>query len=526
MHKMVPAPQSQVVSEVFDKRHKIDLVLVISVLIVVFAGISTLYTQEIVVEGGLGRWWKQLVWFGVGLILCIALRQSNYQVLGMYALPVYGICVLLLIITRLFAPEINGARSWLRFGPISLQASEFAKLATIVLMARFLELKEREMSRIQSLIIPTMIAFVPMMLVVIQPDLGSAFSFAPILLSMLFIAGADIYHISSVLIFTGVSFSIPLFIEYHKITLVGPLSTHLGQMGKESLVPSVRILQKEIWDFISDGVIPERIVGQDHSYLDGIMANQELMQTLEQAAYAVQRNEGGILLIILQNLPLLVGLGIVFTLVGGILFAIRYSQGSSMSALRKLYIPLSVLGLSLLAAVTFHTVYSFKYHQVVRILAFINPEQFPRGHAYQIIASKAAIGSGELLGRGLMQGDMTIGQTPLVPEAFTDFIFTSWSERTGFLGAILIVFALVAIPLRGLQISYESRDRFGSLLASGISFMLFYHIAFNTGIALGLLPVTGIPLSFMSYGGSHMIICMMCLGILLSIYRRKMANPM
>jgi rod shape determining protein RodA len=88
----------------------------------------------------------------------------------------------------------------------------------------------------------------------------------------------------------------------------------------------------------------------------------------------------------------------------------------------------------------------------------------------------------------------------------------------------LLLLVLIGIPLRSLQLSFEARDRFGSLLAAGIAIMLFYHIAFNAGITLGLLPVTGLPMSFMSYGGSHLITCMAAVGILLSIYRRRFAN--
>lgn len=507
-----------------EKKFRVDIILLLSVFFVAIAGIITLYTQEQIVLESTGRWWKQLMWFGVGIIICFVLRRMNYQVLATYAIPAYIIILLLLIITLLFAPRINGAKSWLRIGPIGFQASEFAKLISIIVIAKYLEIKEREMEHMQSLIIPSVIAMIPMMLIVIQPDFGGAFSFAPVLMSMLFIAGADIYYISSVVIFFGVSFSIPLYIEYHKITLIGPLIDHLDKLGKTDLIPAVKILQKDVWNFIDSGKIAEKVASSDQSYLKRILGNESLVSSFQQAASSVQSDEAGILLLILQNIELLVITGLVMVVVSLVLFTIRFARGSAFHSLRKVYIPMGVLGISLLAATTFHTVYSFKYHQVLRILAFVNPEKFPRNHSYQIIASKTAIGSGELTGKGLAHGEMTIGNRPLVPEAFTDFVFSSWSERTGFIGSVLLILALLAIPLRGLQLSFESRDRFGSLLASGISFLLFYHIAINSSIALGLLPVTGIPLSFMSYGGSHMIMCMAAIGILLSIYRRKFAN--
>ena len=495
-----------------------------SVLIAVAAGIFTLYTQEMVVEEAEGRWIKQTIFFAIGLTACLIIRKINYQVLEGYGIPFYAVAVISLIATMLIGTEIKGAKSWIKLGPIGFQTSELAKLATIVLLAKWLEIKEREIEKIPSLLIPGLITAVPMMLVVIQPDFGSAVAFAPILLIMLFVAGADILHLGSVCVFFGLVVSIPLYIEYYKITLVDPLLDHLTDLGKSDLIPSVRILKTDIWAFIDEGKIPASVAGNDREYLNNVLKNESLSEALREAASTVHTEAGGLLLRILENEVLMITLGAIFSVTALVFFILRITQGPTLSGLRKLYIPFGVLGISLLAAMAIHLTISFRYHQVVRITAFINPEKFPRDLAYQIRASKAAIGSGQLTGRGFFQGDMTIGRRPLVPEASTDFIFTSWSERTGFLGAVFLLMILIIIPLRTLQISFESRDRFGALLASGISAMFFYHIAFNCGIALGLLPVTGLPLSFMSYGGSHLITCMLAVGIILSIYRRRHAN--
>ncbi len=510
-----------------EKRLRIDIVLFLCVVFVAVAGIFTLYTQETIgAENGESRWVRQAVFFGVGLAFCFILRKINYQFLGGYAVVAYGIGLLLLLVTLIpfIGSEVKGARSWIRLGWFGIQTSEVASLATILLLAKYLELKEREMERIPSLFIPFVIAVVPMLLIVIQPDFGGAFSLAPVLLSMLFIAGADMYHIGSVLAFFSVALSIPLYIEYHNITLVEPLLGHMSDLGQTSLIPAVRILKTDVWKFLENSVIPAGVDGTDREYLAGILSNGKIMAAFREASLAVRYESGGLLLRIMENDALLVIVGVILSLAALVLFIIRFTQGTSMQALRKLYIPLGVLGVSLLSAVAVHLTFSFKYHQVVRVTAFINPDKFPRDLAYQIRASKAAIGSGEMTGRGFFQGDMTVGDRPLVPEAYTDFIFTSWSERTGFLGSVLLLLALLGIPLRGMQISFEARDRLGSLLAAGISFMFFYHILFNTGIALGLLPVTGLPLSFMSYGGSHLMTCMIAVGMLLSIHRKRYAN--
>ena len=508
------------------KTFRIDIILFGLVVFAALAGIFTLYSQEAVLDEAPGRFFRQSIFFGVGLIVCFSLRKVQYHSLGDYALPLYALSIILLLITLIpgIGSESKGARSWIRLGVFGFQSSEVAKLCTVILLAKYLELKEKEMFKLPSLIIPFLIAMLPMMLIVVQPDFGGAFSLAPILMSMLFVAGADIYHISSVLLFFGVSISIPLYIEYHKITMIDPLSIHLVELGKQDLVPVVRILKTDVWSFIDKGVLPVGVADQDRSYLLGILNNSNLLHGLQEAASTVRYESGGLLLMLLENITLLVIVGSIMALVALVLVILRYTQGRSLEGLRKAYIPLGVFGISLLAATTFHTAFSFKYHQVVRVTAFVSPEKFPRDLAYQIRASKAAIGSGQVIGRGFFEGDMTMGDRPLVPEAYTDFIFTAWSERTGFLGAVALLLVLIGIPLRSLQLSFEARDRFGSLLAAGIAFLFFYHIALNTGIALGLLPVTGIPLSFVSYGGSHLITCMAGVGILLSIYRRSFAN--
>ncbi|MBX7059687.1 MAG: rod shape-determining protein RodA [Leptospirales bacterium] len=507
-----------------DQLRRIDWIFFGAAAAITIAGIFTLYAQESILEEPPGRWYRQLIFFGLALIVCFAIRRVNYQVLGGLALPLYGIGIFLLLLTMIIGDESKGARSWIRFGWFGFQSSEIAKLATVLLLAKYLELKERELNKLQSLVIPAGIALLPMLLIVVQPDLGGAVSIAPILFLMLFLAGADIYHIGSVVVLGAVATLIPLYVEYHKITLVSPLLDRLSSLGAESLLPAVRILKTDIWRFVSDGAIPAGIAEQDRSYLTNLLGNGALMQSLRDAADTVRFESGGVLLLALENTTLLVILGAIFAVIALALFVVRMTQGQSMARLRKAYIPLGVLGVALLAAATFQTTLSFKYHQIARITAFVNPDQFPRDLAYQIRASKAAIGSGELTGRGFFQGDMTVGARPLVPEAFTDFIFTAWAERTGFLGSVLMLALLFLIPLRALQVSFESRDRFGALLAGGLAAMYFHHMAFNAGIALGLLPVTGLPLSFMSYGGSHLLVSYAGAGMLLSIFRRRFAN--
>ncbi len=509
-----------------DIRKRFDLVLIGSLFLVLSFSVLTLYSQEAMLDETNYNWIHQLVHIAVGIIFALVLRKLNYPQLGEFAIHIYAFSIFLLIITLIpfIGSEIKGARSWIRISYIGFQTSELAKLATILLLARYLELKERELNHIPTLIIAFGIALLPMLLIVIQPDLGGAIVFVPILMTMLFIAGADMFHIGSVVAYFAGTLFIPLFIEYKKITMVEPLITHISNLDQNGILPAVRILKKDIWDFAASGLIPSDITGNDRTYLLNLMSNSSLFDALKEAVQAIRYESGGVLLLILDNEVLLISLGVIFSLIAVVLFVLKYARGSAFINFRQVYIPLGVLGISLLSAMAVHLTFSFKYHQVVRITAFLNPEKFPRDLAYQIRASKAAIGSGQVYGQGIFQGDMTMGDRPLVPESHTDFIFTAWCERTGFLGGVVMLLLLLAIPMRGLQISYEARDRFATLLGTGISFMFFYHIFLNIGIALGLLPVTGLPLTFVSYGGSHMVTALSGVGVLLAIYRRRFAN--
>ncbi len=509
-----------------DRKSRFDWLLIFLVTAAVSVSVFTLYSQEAIIEDGENKWIKQLIYFIIGVVLALILRRIHYPVFGDISVIFYGITLLFLVLTLIpfIGSEIKGARSWIRIGPFGFQSSEFAKLATIILLARYLELKEKEMDKIPTLLLAFSIIMVPMGLIVVQPDFGGSFTFAPIAMAMLFVAGADILHIMSILIFFSTIITIPLFIEFKKITMVEPLIAHISSMNHNEILPAVRILRSYIWDFSEYGKIPGEIKGEDLQYLENVVKSDILMNQLTEAIYTVRYEHGGILLSLADNDILIFSVAIILSLAALSLFVIRFTRGIAFQYLRKYYIPMGVIGLSLLAAGTIHLTIPFKYHQVVRITAFLNPDEFPRDLAYQIRASKAAIGSGEFAGKGLMSGDMTLGDRPLVPEATTDFIFTAWAERTGFLGSVFLLFVLMGIPLRALQVSLETKDRFAALLGSGIAFMYFFHFSLNIGIAIGLLPVTGLPLSFLSYGGSHMIITMMGVGILLSIYRKRFVN--
>lgn len=176
-------------------------------------------------------------------------------------------------------------------------------------------------------------------------------------------------------------------------------------------------------------------------------------------------------------------------------------------------------GLIGVAAVTVGTNLILKPFQKARLLVFLNPKADPQGAGYNLDQSKIAVGNGEWLGRGLHQGTQT--QLQFVPEHSRDFIFTVLAEEFGFLGGFVLLALYAIVIYGGIRALLAARDRFGFFLAAGLVTMLLFHIIVNIGMTIGIMPITGIPLPFMSYGGSAMLTDYAAVGILLNIYSQR-----
>ncbi len=158
-------------------------------------------------------------------------------------------------------------------------------------------------------------------------------------------------------------------------------------------------------------------------------------------------------------------------------------------------------------------------YQRERLLTFMHPERDPTGAGWNLIQSQIAVGSGEIWGKGLFQG--TQNQFNFVPEHHTDFIFTVIAEELGLVGGVAVLLLYLYVLSSGLQTAQVARDRYGSLLALGIVTVLGFHVVVNIGMVIGLMPVTGVPLPLLSYGGSSLWITMIMLGLLFSVRARR-----
>jgi rod shape determining protein RodA len=180
----------------------------------------------------------------------------------------------------------------------------------------------------------------------------------------------------------------------------------------------------------------------------------------------------------------------------------------------------SLLTIGLAGGVALPLLWGFlKEYQKKRIHTFFNPDLDPLGAGYHLIQSKIAVGSGGILGKGFMKG--TQCKLGFLPEQQTDFIFSALGEEWGLIGSLFIVGIYFALILWGLHIAVQAKDRFGAILAFGVVAMLFWHIFINIGMVLGMMPVVGIPLPLLSYGGSFMISTLIGVGLLLNVSMRR-----
>ncbi len=177
------------------------------------------------------------------------------------------------------------------------------------------------------------------------------------------------------------------------------------------------------------------------------------------------------------------------------------------------------MGVLVAAAVAVGTNALLKPFQRARLLSFLNPSADPQGAGYNLDQAKIAVGNGDWFGRGLHHGTQT--QLNFVPEHSRDFVFTVLAEELGFMGAMLLLALYATMLYGGVKTLFAARDRFGYLLAAGLVAMLFFHMLVNVGMTIGIMPITGIPLPFMSYGGSALLTDFAAVGILLNIYSQK-----
>lgn len=378
-----PSPPSYRVSsdylEADSQRGGFDWLLALLVVVLALWGVASVFSATRGESGASSDATKQIGFVAVGIVAMIGIALSRYRSLvhaqkWLYLGTIFML-VMVLVLPRSVAPVINGAKSWIRVGPISLQVSEFAKFALLVCLAAFWARRQKDAQSAKTLLLSLVYVLPPLLLVLKQPDFGTAMAILSIWLGVAFFAGARALHLL--------------------------LTIFLG------------------------------------------------------AALFIGAWNGGIL----------------------------------------------------------------KQHQKERLAVFLSPDTNKRGSGYQLNQAQIAIGGGQVTGQGFTKGLQN--RAHYVPENQTDFVFTVVAEELGFVGASLLIVLYLTLLWRTARLAGEGDSYFGTLLCGGFSALLAFHCLINIGMTMRLMPVTGVPLPFFSYGGSSFLSFSLGAGACLSVSARR-----
>ncbi len=459
----------------------IDYTTILLYLLLVIIGWVSIYSA--VYSPGSGsifdlsqRYGMQLLWIGVSAILAILILLIDSKYFHIISYQLYFIALLMMVGVLLFGKEVNGAKSWIGIGPIGIQPVEFMKVATALALAKFMSSSHFSINKARQFRVIGAIIFVPIFVVLLQNDTGSAMVF-----SAFFI----------VLYREGVNQSIYLISIY--LALVSVLSFFIS---KEALVLLVLVscIVFELWSASSK----YRSVKLVTQYLAILLA----------------------IFLLIQGISLLLGLGCSVLLslliaIGSTIPLLLYSAYRSGSRTLANYVGLLVVGISVVLLVDYAFENVLQSHQKERVLDLMGIVNDPQGAGYNAMQSKIAIGSGGLLGKGFLQGTQT--QFSFVPEQSTDFIYCTVGEEWGFVGSILVLILFALLVYRLMRMGERQKEPFARIYCYSVSSVIFIHVAINISMTVGLFPVIGIPLPFFSYGGSSLMVFTMMVFIALRL---------
>lgn len=394
---------------------KFDIISLGLVIILIAVGCVAIYSATYSSDAGESDYFtRQLIWCSVGIITMLVVSFISIKFINRFAYWLYAISLLMLLLVLFIGRVGQGAERWLALGPIHIQPSEIAKLATILAVSKFLSDKYADVNKIKYFAISIALILVPFVLIARQPDLGTALVFLALIIPLLYWAGLNWFNI---------------------FTIVTPFLT--------------MILSFNFWAFMV------------------------LMLSIVLVLYISRRKMIVLVAVFLLN----IGVGIATPNLWG----------------------------------------QLRPYQQQRILTFVNPEKDPKGAGYQIIQSQVAIGSGGIWGKGYLKGSQT--HLRFLPAQHTDFIFSVIGEEFGFIGSGLILIVVFLLIVRFIHIASNIRGQFESLTVIGITTVIFFHTVINIGMTIGMAPVTGLPLPFLSYGGSSLVANLIMIGVILNISR-------
>ena len=392
------------------------ILFLIPIVLTVLGGLMIRSTE---LQTGSTNWIQHWVTGGIGVVLMLLLATFRYETLGQWYWFIYAFTNLSLLAVRFIGTTALGAERWISIAGFHVQPSEFAKIGAIITLAAFLS--NRPSLNLIDVTKALTIISLPLILVFLQPSLGTSLVFGAITLAILYWGNAN-----------------PGWL----ILLISPIPA--------AILANVFLPAWFVW-----------------VVLMGVVAWRTL-PWMRMGAFMI----------------------VVLNLVAG-------SMGQVLWGLLHDY-------------------------QKARITLFLDPYQDPLGGGYHLIQSRIAIGAGQLWGRGLHQGTQT--QLHFIPEQHTDFIFAAIGEELGFVGAFLVLFVFWLLCLRLVLIAQTAKDNFGALLAVGVLAMISFQTLVNISMTIGLAPITGIPLPWLSYGRSALLTNFIAIGLVASVanHRRRL----
>lgn len=395
----------------------LDLGLLLAVVALIAIGLLAIFSATYVNESAAiqAKFTKQFMWAIIGLLVMAAVTFGPMRFFYEQAYLLYGFSILMLILV-LFVGAGAGTRRWITLGPVWLQPAEFAKIGTLLALAKYLSRHNRNLNNLRDLLTAFGIAFIPLILVMKQPDLGSALVFTVLILPMLHWAG-----LSPAILFVLIAPILSLLCAFNYYTFFAAIL----------VISLILFLQRKGMTFF------------------------------------------------LTNFVINISVGVITPLMWGVL----------------------------------------KEYQKNRILTFLGIVQDPRGLGYQVMQSKVTIGSGGFFGKGFLDGTQT--HLRFLPEQHTDFIFSVIGEEFGFVGGLLVIALFFYLIYRGLSLASSVKSEFLSLLIFGGTSIFLFQVFVNIGMTTGIMPVTGLPLPFLSYGGSSLLVNLIIIGLILNAGRMR-----
>jgi rod shape determining protein RodA len=485
----------------------IDWSLVFCWLILILIGWANIYASVHASEPAsifdfTSRSGKQFVWMatalGIAVFILFVIPPRIYE--GA-ALPIYAFVILLLVAVIFLGIEVKGSRSWFEFGPVRFQPAEISKISTSLMLAAVMSQLGYRIGRWRDFIITALIILVPMLIIVGQSETGSALVYVGFIF-MLYREG-----LSGWLIFM-VGMAILLFI----LTLTAsPFVAILVLAGVASLCICLYSGRFRWWLIICVPVIILMAFVPD--ILESVTAGPVADPALEGAVIEESIAEETGLLSKIKPLYILlgiIGLTIPFTI---------FQAFRERNMFTHLAVISAIAGIALVFSVNFLFNDVLQDHQRKRIEVLLGMKEDPSGVGYNVNQSMIAIGSGGFSGKGYLNGTQTT--YGFVPEQSTDFIFCTIGEEWGFVGCAFVILLYVFLIWRIIRDADKSREAFTRIYGYCVACCIFMHLFINIGMTIGLMPVIGIPLPFISYGGSSLWGFTALLFIFIALYRNE-----